>query len=68
MKVTVFIGDEEVKEEDFKNYICVSPYVSRVVNEVYYDYKRKFEERKKKRFYDNVRKESNEGQKQSHIV
>ena len=61
MKVTVFIGDEEVKEEDFKKYICVSPLVARLVNEVYYDYKRKFEERKKQSTCEVTGKEINEG-------
>ena len=63
MKVTVFIGDEEVKEEDFKNYICVSPYVAQVVNKVYYEYKRKFEERKKQSPCEITGKEINEGKK-----
>lgn len=38
MVVNVYMGDKKLEEEDFKNYICISQFVSDLVNEVYYSY------------------------------
>lgn len=40
MKVRLFMGDEEISQEDVKKYICISPYIAELVNEVYYRYKK----------------------------
>lgn len=37
-EVEVFLGNEKIEPNDLKNYICISEYVSEIVNEVYYKY------------------------------
>ena len=36
MKVRIFMGEEEITQEDIKKYTCISPYIAELVNEVYY--------------------------------
>lgn len=48
MRVRLFMGDEEISQEDVKNYICISPYIADLVNEVYYRTKKAQEEAKKR--------------------
>ena len=36
MEVRLFMGDEEISQEDVKKYICISPFIAELVNEVYY--------------------------------
>ena len=38
MLVNVYMGDKKLEEKDFKNYICISQFISDLVNEVYYSY------------------------------
>ncbi len=36
MTISVYMGNKKLQKGEYKNYICVSDYVSEVVNEVYY--------------------------------
>ena len=31
------MGDKKLEKDDYKNYICVSEYVKKLVNQVYYN-------------------------------
>lgn len=37
-EVEIFIGDNKIKLNDLKNYICINEYISDIVNEIYYKY------------------------------
>lgn len=36
MTISVYMGGKKLQKSEYKNYICVSDYVSELVNEVYY--------------------------------
>lgn len=36
MTISVYMGGKKLQKGEYKNYICVSDYVSELVNEVYY--------------------------------
>lgn len=36
MTINVYMGSKKLQKGEYKNYICVSDYVSELVNEVYY--------------------------------
>ena len=36
MTISVYMGNKKLQKGEYKNYICVSDYVSELVNEVYY--------------------------------
>ncbi len=46
MKVNIYISGEKIKNEEIKNYKCVSEIVKNTVNETYYNF---LEELKNKR-------------------
>ena len=37
-EVEIFMGDNKIKLNDLKNYICINEYISDIVNEIYYKY------------------------------
>lgn len=34
--VTIYMGDKKLEKNDYKNYICISEYVKKLVDQVYY--------------------------------
>lgn len=47
MTISVYMGGKKLKKGEYKNYICVSDYVSELVNEVYYSKIDEYNRRKK---------------------
>ena len=47
MTISVNMGGKKLQKSEYKNYICVSDYVSELVNEVYYSKIDEYNRRKK---------------------
>lgn len=47
MTISVYMGGKKLQKGEYKNYICVSDYVSELVNEVYYSKIDEYNRRKK---------------------
>lgn len=47
MTISVYMGGKKLQKGEYKNYICVSDYVSELVNEVYYSKIDEYNKRKK---------------------
>ena len=47
MTISVYMGGKKLQKGEYKNYICVSDYVSELVNEVYYSKIAEYNRRKK---------------------
>ena len=47
MTISVYMGGKKLQKSEYKNYICVSDYVSELVNEVYYSKIDEYNRRKK---------------------
>lgn len=47
MTISVYMGGKRLQKGEYKNYICVSDYVSELVNEVYYSKIDEYNKRKK---------------------
>lgn len=41
------MGDKKLEKEDYKNYICTSEYVKKLVNQVYYNKIEEYRKRQK---------------------
>lgn len=47
LTVNIYMGDKKLEKEDYKNYICVSEYVKKIVNQVYYSKVNEYKKRQK---------------------
>ena len=47
MTISVYMGGKKLQKGEYKNYICVSDYVSELVNEEYYSKIDEYNRRKK---------------------
>ena len=47
LTVTIYMGDKKLEKEDYKNYICTSEYVKKLVNQVYYNKIEEYRKRQK---------------------